>query len=82
MHKWQIQQAKQHFSEIVRFAISDGPQMITHRGEPLAWVISDKEYRELLQHRESIVDFFQRSPHRDSELHIDRRTDRPRSIEL
>lgn len=79
---WQIQQAKQRLSEVIRLAGSEGPQMITNRGEPIVWIISDQEYVELMRHQESIVDFFQRSPHRDIELKIERRKDKPRSIEL
>jgi antitoxin Phd len=82
MKAWQVQQAKQRLSEVIRLAGSEGPQMITNRGEPIVWVISDKEYAALTQHQESIVDFFQRSPHRDIELPIERRKDGPRSIEL
>lgn len=82
MHSWQIQEAQQRLSEVIRLARSEGPQMITHRGEPVVWIISDKEYKEFSQPQESIVDFFQRSPHRDIELKIERRKDKPRSIEL
>ena len=82
MKAWQIQQAKQRLSEVIRLAGSDGPQMITSRGDPVVWVISDKEYVELLSHQESIVDFFQRSPHRDIDLTIERRKDGPRTVEL
>jgi len=81
-HTWQVQEAKQRFSEVVRLANADGPQMITHRGEATAWIISDDEYHKLTQSRESIVDFFQRSPHRDIELKIERRKDLPRVIDL
>jgi prevent-host-death family protein len=82
MTHWQIQEAKQHLSEVIRIAQSDGPQMITHRGEPRAWIISDKEYTQLTKQKESIVDFFQRSPHRDVELQAERRKDLPRKVEL
>jgi len=82
MAHWQIQEAKQHLSEVIRLAQADGPQMITYRGEPRAWIISDKEYTKLSQEKESIVDFFQRSPHREIELDFERRTDPPREIFL
>lgn len=79
---WQIQEAKQHFSEVVRRAKAKGPQRVTLRGEPTAWIISDKDYHKLTQSRENIVDFFQRSPHRDIDLKIERRKDLPRRIDL
>jgi antitoxin Phd len=79
---WQIQEAKQRLSEVIRLANSDGPQLVTHRGAPTVWIISDKDYNKLTKHRESIVDFFQRSPHRDIDLQIERRKDLPRTIDL
>ena len=81
-HPWQIQEAKQRFSEVVRLANADGPQMVTHRGQTTAWIVSDKDYHKLTQSRESLVDFFQRSPHRDLDLKIERRKDAPRAIDL
>lgn len=82
MTHWQIQEVKQHLSEVIRLAQDNGPQMITHRGEPRAWIISDKEYTQLTKQKESIVDFFQRSPHRDVEFLVERRKDLPRKVEL
>lgn len=82
MRGWQIQQVKQHLSEVIRHAQDEGPQMITHHGEPRAWIISNKEYLQLLEKRESIVEFCQRSPHRDIEVPIERRKDFPRKIKL
>ncbi len=79
---WQVQEAKQKFSEVVRLANADGPQMVTHRGQATCWIISDKDYHKLTQSRESLVNFFQRSPHRDVDLQIERRKDLPRSVEL
>lgn len=80
--QWQIQEAKQRFSEVVRMANSEGPQAITYRGQPSVWIISDKDYHKMNQSRESLVAFFQRSPHRDVDLKIERRKDLPRKIDL
>jgi prevent-host-death family protein len=82
MSSWQIQQAKQRLSEVIRLAALEGPQKLTFRGAPAAWIISDEDYAKLTRHKESIVDFFQRSPHRDIDLSIERRKDLPRRIEL
>ena len=79
---WQLQQAKQKLSEVIRCAQTNGPQKVTLRNEPYAWIISDAEYKRLMQQRENIVDFFQRSPHRDIELDFERRKDLPRDVEL
>ena len=79
---WQIQQAKQSLSEVIRHASNEGPQLLTHHGEAAAWIISAKDYEKLLRQRENIVDFFQRSPHTEIELKIERRKDLPRKIDL
>lgn len=81
-HSWQIQQAKQRLSEVIRLAAMQGPQMLTHRGEPAAWIISAKDYDTMTKQRENIVEFFQRSPHLDVDLNIERRKDLPRNIDL
>jgi prevent-host-death family protein len=82
MNKWQMQQVKQRLSEVVHLSKTDGPQMITHRGLPFAWIISDEDYHKFAEPKENIVDFFQRSPHRDIELPIERRKDPSRDINL
>ncbi len=80
--EWQVQEAKQRLSEVIRQAKLNGPQMITYRGEPTVWIISDKDYSKLTKHREGIIDFFQRSPHKEIELNIKRRKDQPRKVFL
>ena len=40
MRTWQLQEAKNHLNEVVRNAISDGPQNITLHGKPAAVVVS------------------------------------------
>lgn len=44
---WQIQEAKQRFSELIRSVQSDGPQFVTKHGEEIAVVIDIEEYRRL-----------------------------------
>ena len=44
---WQIQDAKQRFSEMLRAVMSDGPQVITRHGEDVAVVVDIGEYRRL-----------------------------------
>jgi antitoxin Phd len=70
---WQIQEAKQRLSEVIRLALTDGPQRLTCRGEPSAWIISNQDYNKLKGERENIVDFFQRSPHREVEIPVERK---------
>lgn len=79
---WQIQEAKQKLSEVIRLATTEGPQRLTFRGKPNAWIVSDEDYLKLYSQQESLVDFFQRSPCRDLEIPIERKKDRPRRIKL
>ena len=44
---WQIQDAKQRFSEMIRAVASRGPQVITRHGEDVAVVVDIGEYRRL-----------------------------------
>jgi prevent-host-death family protein len=44
---WQIQDAKQRFSEMIRAVAHDGPQVITRHGEAVAVVVDIAEYRRL-----------------------------------
>ena len=44
---WQIQEAKQRFSELIRTVQSEGPQFVTKHGEEIAVVIDIEEYRRL-----------------------------------
>ena len=46
-HHWQIQDAKQRFSEMIRAVTSEGPQVITRHGEDVAVVVDIAEYRKL-----------------------------------
>ncbi len=44
---WQIQEAKQRFSEVMRAVASEGPQVITRHGEEVAVIVDIAEYRRL-----------------------------------
>jgi len=62
MRTWQIQEAKAHFSELVRDTESDGPQEITWHGRAVAVVLSKTEYERLSGAGQSLVEFMRRSP--------------------
>lgn len=47
MGAWQLQEAKQKFSELVERASTDGPQVVTRRGEEVVVVVSIKEFKRL-----------------------------------
>lgn len=47
MHTWQLQQAKSHFSELVELTLTEGPQMVTRRGEEAVVILAAHDYRRL-----------------------------------
>lgn len=47
MSIWPVQDAKAHFSELLNTCISDGPQMVTRRGEEAAVLVSITEWKRL-----------------------------------
>jgi prevent-host-death family protein len=47
MARWQVQEAKQRLSELLKSAHDDGPQVITRHGEEIAVVLDMHEYRKL-----------------------------------
>ena len=55
MATWQLQEAKSKFSEMVKRALSEGPQGITVRGEPVAVLVSRVEYTRLTQPKPGFV---------------------------
>lgn len=54
---WQIQEAKQKFSELVDCAVHDGPQTITRRGAEVAVLLSIEEYHRLADRKPSFAEF-------------------------
>ena len=68
--RWQLQEAKQRFSELIRSVEADGPQVVTRHGEEVAVVISMAEYRHLRHEGEDFKAFLQSAP--DLDLKIDR----------
>ncbi len=59
---WQLQEAKNKFSEVVDEAVNHGPQLITKRGVETAIVLSYADYRKLLLQQQKLSDFFRESP--------------------
>ena len=37
---WQVQEAKNHFSELLGLSVSQGPQTITRHGKPVAQIVA------------------------------------------
>lgn len=82
MERWQLQEAKNKFSEVVEKALRKGPQIVTRRGVETVVVMSVDQYRKLTRPKDNIVDFFMNSPLRDSGIVIDRDKSPGRKVSL
>lgn len=69
---WQLQDAKNRFSEVVDEAIERGPQMITRRGVETAVLLSVADYRKMVLSSQSIAEFFRKSPLVGEDLDLSR----------
>ena len=85
MHEWQLQDAKNRFSELVRRAREEGPQTVTLHGKPAAVVLSADAYAALTTPRLSLTDYLLSGPPWPDdmvELINDRARDTGRDVEL
>jgi prevent-host-death family protein len=62
MHEWQLQDAKNRFSELVRRAQADGPQAVTVHGKPAAVVLSAEAYDALTKPKPSLTEYLLSGP--------------------
>lgn len=58
---WQLQEAKQRFSEVVRRALSSGPQVVTRHGRAAVVVVAAAEFGKL-RRRAGFKDFLRSAP--------------------
>ncbi len=80
--KWQLQEAKNRFSEVVRKASEEGPQTVTKHGKDSVVVLSAEDYRKLEQPKTSLVEFFRDSPLSKIEIDLKRDKSPSRQVEL
>jgi prevent-host-death family protein len=58
---WQIQEAKNHFSEVIK-QTAFAPQSITLHGEPIAVIVSMVEYKQFIKPKKKIIDILRSAP--------------------
>lgn len=81
-NEWQLQEAKNKFSEVVNRALKSGPQKIKRRGKEVAVLISYEEFKKSKIKKGSLVDFFRKSPLSGLDIKIERQKDLPRDVLL
>jgi len=82
MKRWQLQEAKNRLSAVVKRTRSEGPQAITVHGEDAAVVMSIDEYRKLTKPPQDLASFLRESPLFAVDLDIQRDGDTGRETEL
>ena len=81
--KWQLHEAKNRLSEVVRKAREEGPQTITLHGVDAVVVVDAQEYSKLARKpRGTLVEFFRKSLLAGFSLNISRSRDTGRSVDL
>lgn len=79
---WQLQEAKNKFSQVVDRAIHSGPQTITRHGEKTVVILAVEEYQKLQGREGTLVEFLRQSPLVGSNLSITRSKDTGRDVDL
>ncbi|MCP4416412.1 MAG: type II toxin-antitoxin system Phd/YefM family antitoxin [Chloroflexi bacterium] len=72
MQTWQLQEAKNKFSQVVNEAIEHGPQIITRRNQEVVVVLSSVEYRQMIASQKKLSQFFRESPLVGADLDLSR----------
>jgi prevent-host-death family protein len=80
--KWQVQEAKAKFSQLIKEASSSGYQTITKNGEPVAYIVSKEEFDQYIKPKKNLLDVFDECPYPDVDIEIERSKDTIRDIDL
>ncbi|OGR01159.1 MAG: prevent-host-death protein [Deltaproteobacteria bacterium RIFOXYD12_FULL_55_16] len=79
---WQLQEAKNKFSNLVDKARHDGPQVVTKHGKESVVIIAIEDYQKLNKPTSDLISFFKKSPLSDINLDLTRDKSSSRDIEL
>ena len=83
MHKtWQLQDAKNKFSNLVKIAENEGPQIVTKNGKETVVVISVEEYKKLTKPKDNLFEFIQKSPLRGVNIDVKRSKNPSRPVRI
>ena len=79
---WTVAEAKAKFSQLIDRAATRGPQTVTRHGRATAVVVAAEEWERKTKRSGNLAEFLGHSPLARSTVRIERRTDRPRKVEL
>lgn len=81
-HAWQLQEAKNKFSNLVERAQKEGPQIVTKHGKEAVVVLSADDFRKLTRPKTNLHQFLRKSPLAGLDLDISRDKKAPRDVSL
>ena len=61
-YRWQLQEAKNRFSEVVDEALAHGPQIVTRHGQEVIVILSYAEYKQMQKAQLPLGEFLRQSP--------------------
>jgi len=79
---WQLQDAKNKFSNLVETAQKEGPQIVTKHGKEAVVILSIQEYKRLSKPKINLIQFFKNSPLAEETIEFSRNKETPRDIDL
>lgn len=82
MTQWPVHEAKARFSQLLRDASNEGPQVVTKHGRPAAVVLSVEEYRRHEAQWQSLAQVIRSSPMAGVEIDLERNRSGPRDVDL
>lgn len=81
--EWQLQNAKNRFSELVKKAEEGVHQVVTRNGKPVVCVIDIETYKKRISRpKRGKKDIILNRPHREIELDLSRNGDGGREVDL
>ena len=81
MEEWQLQEAKQRFSELIRAVEMSGPQVVTKHGKEVAVVVDFASFERLTWENDDFKSYLTGGPSLD-DLEIDRLAELADVVEL
>jgi antitoxin Phd len=79
---WQLQEAKNRFSELVNRTLQEGAQIVTRHGQKVVVVLPFEEYERMVRPKDTLAEFLLRSPLAGAELQVERDRNLPRDVEI
>jgi prevent-host-death family protein len=82
--RWQLQEAKNHLSEVIDLAVSEGPQTVTRHGREVVVIVAKEEFerRRTRARRGTLLPFLRGLSFSRAKLDLDRSDDTDRDVPL